>query len=140
MARKYIQPESFIGKEIICHETGLKFIGAADGCTTNYARDSAGNLFSDAGVDIAQKRELLDRSKPFVAYISSDGKHLTGWKGNILGSVISRHAITLTRRSLWHGKEYSAMQIRDIHGGLWYGRGSPGLCITIRPYKAKVKA
>lgn len=37
-----MQTESFIGKKIICAETGKEFIGATDGFTTNYARDSEG--------------------------------------------------------------------------------------------------
>ena len=132
---KTIQPESPIGKKITCTETGKTFIGAIDGISTNYARDSEGNLFSDEGVDIREKRELLDRSKPFAAYISGDNRRLTGWKGNFLGSVVSHHAIKCSRRSYIHGDTLQAYVIRDIHGGLWYGRGNAGMCINIRAYK-----
>ena len=127
--------ESMIGREIICAETGKRFIGAVVGCTTNYASDGKGNYFSDEGVNLRERRELLDRSKPFTGYISSDGRHFTGCKGNILGTVISCHRVNLPRWSYVHGDFMLSYRIRDIHGGLWYGRSSPGICINIRPMK-----
>ena len=127
--------ESLVGHSLTCAETGKQFIGATEGFTTNYARDSAGRVYCDAGVDAREKRELLDRSKPFTCYISSDGKHATGWKGNILGKVISSSPIKLTRWSCFHGKYIQAYRIRDIHGGVWYGRGNPGMCINLRATK-----
>lgn len=89
--------ESLIGQTLTCAETGKQFIGAVEGFSTNYARDSAGRVYCDEGVDAREKRDMLDRSKPFTCYISSDGKHATGWKGNILGRVISSSPIRLTR-------------------------------------------
>jgi len=132
---KTIQPESLIGQVITCHVTGKQFTGAIEGCSTNYARDSQGHIFSNEGVEISQKKDLLDRSKPFTGYISGDGRSLAGWKGNVLGTVIWSSPVRLTRRSFWHGKDYAAFRIRDIHGGLWYGRGSPGICINVRAMK-----
>ena len=134
---KTVQPETLIGISITCAETGKQFIGARDGISTNYARDSKGNIYSEEGVDIRERRDLLDRSKPFVAYISNDNKRLTGWKGNVLGAVISQHTIRNARKSFVHGDTLQAYIIRDIHGGLWYGRGNAGMCITIRAYKGK---
>ena len=132
-----IQPESLIGKEIVCAETGKRFIGEAQGCTVNYARNDAGEIFSDEGVDIREKKGLLDRTKPFFGYISSDGKLFTGWKGNELGRVVQSWSIQLTRRSNWHdAKSYRFFKVLDIHGGLWSGRGSAGMCINLRAVKA----
>jgi len=127
--------ESLIGQVITCHVTGKEFIGAVVGYSTNYARDSEGRIFSDEGVDIQQKQDLLDRSKPFTGYISGDGKSLTGWKGNHLGAVIWTSPVRLARWSHFHGKAYAAYRIRDIHGGFWYGRSSPSMCINIRAAK-----
>lgn len=127
-----------IGDTVTCNETGKQFVVQRDGCSFNYATDRDGHIFSDEGVDIREKRELLDRSKPFTCYISSDGRKATGWKGNALGDVVTRVRTALPfgrRYSHWHGKDYSAFQVRDIHGGLWKGRSSPGLCITLRPMK-----
>ena len=129
--------ESLVGHSLTCAETGKQFIGAVEGFTTNYACDSAGNVYCDAGVDACQKRELLDRSKPFTCYVSSDGKHVTGWKGNILGTIIYSSRVNLTRWSYVHGTYINAYRIRDIHGGIWYGRGNPGICINLRATKNK---
>lgn len=123
------------GDVLTCSETGKSFIAQRDGCTTNYAHGPNGEVFSDEGVDIRERRELLDRSQPFTAYISSDGKHLTGWKGNVLGTVTHTSKVRLTRLSHLHGDYITAYRIRDVHGGYWYGRGNPGMCINIRPYK-----
>lgn len=130
------------GDILTCAETGKQFVAARDGCTTNYAWDKDGNTISDEGVDIREKRTLLDRSQPFTAYLSSDSndappRKLTGWKGNVLGTVISATKYRLTRCSYTHGSHMYAVTLRDVHGGLWYGRGNPGFCITIRPKKGK---
>jgi hypothetical protein len=124
-----------VGQTVTCAETGKAFVVTTDGFTFNYAQDDAGNVYSDEGVDLREKRELLDRSRPFVGYLSSDGNHLTGWKGNILGRVVSRSTVRLTRWSYIHGRTIEAVRIRDIHGRLWYGRGNPGIAITIRAMK-----
>jgi len=129
--------ESLVGQTLTCSETGKQFIGAVEGFSTNYARDSAGRVYCDEGVDASQKRELLDRSKPFTCYVSSDGKHVTGWKGNILGTIIYSSRVKLTRWSYVHGTYINAYRIRDIHGGIWYGRGNPGICINLRATKNK---
>ena len=129
---------SMVGKKIICAETGKCFTGAIVGISTNYAYDNNGNYFSDEGVYIREKRELLDRTKPFFAYISYDGKTITGWKGNVLMNVTYSTPCKLSRMSFTHSnKTYRSIVARDIHGGLWYGRGSAGVCITLRPYKGK---
>lgn len=131
-------PTINVGDTLTCAETGKTFVAARDGCSMNYARSRDGAVISDEGVDIREKRALLDRSQPFNCYISSDGKHATGWKGNVLGTVISatRTALPFGRTfSDWHGKDYTAYQVRDVHGGIWHGKGSPGVCITLRAAK-----
>lgn len=124
-----------VGQTVTCAETGKTFVITTDGMTYNYATDREGHIFSDEGVDIRERRALLDRSLPFTAYLSSDGRRLTGWKGNVLGTVVDWSPCKLTRWSFIHGKEYRAVRIRDVHGAMWYGRGSPGVCINIRPCK-----
>ena len=124
-----------VGDTLICHETGKQFTAEKQGCTFNYATDSAGNVFSDEGVDLAEKKELRDRSRPMGGYLSCDGKRFTGWKENILGYVVRSSIVTLTHFSYTHGKTMQAVRVRDIHGALWYGRGSPGIHINLRPMK-----
>lgn len=125
--------EVSLGQVLTCAETGRQFVAARDGISFNYARDGAGNIFSDEGVDLREKRELLDRSRPFGCYISSDGRRVTGWKGNTLGTIFDWSPCKLSRVSFTHGREYRSIKVRDVHGGLWYGRGSPGVCVTLRP-------
>jgi hypothetical protein len=124
-----------LGDTLTCGETGKTFVAARDGYTTNYALDRDGNVFSDEGVDIRERRELLDRSKPYTAYLSGDAKHVTGWKGNVLGYVVWSTPCELGRRSFFHGDKYQSVRVRDVHGGYWYGRGSPGVVLTLRPKK-----
>lgn len=123
------------GQSLTCAETGKHFVAERDGISVNYARDSQGNIFSDEGVDIRERREMLDRSRPFACYISSDGRTVTGWKGNILGAIVDWSPCQLTRPSWIHGRAYRSIKVRDVHGGAWYGRGSPGVCVTLRPCK-----
>lgn len=124
-----------LGRILQCAETGKYFIAQSDGFTFNYAQDSAGNTYSDEGVNFRERRELLDRSRPFTCYISSDGKSVTGWKGNKLGDIIQASTVRLAQWSAFHGKSMLAVKVRDVHGGLWYGRGSPGICINLRACK-----
>ena len=124
-----------IGDVLTCAETGVSFIAAKDGCSFNYAHGPGDEIVSDAGVDIRERRELSHRSRPFTCYLSSDGANVTGWRGNVLGRVIASRSVRLTRTSYTHGMYMQAVRVRDVHGGEWYGRGSPGICITLRACK-----
>lgn len=139
MARN--NPDIRIGDVLTCAETGKQFFAARDGISVNYARDRAGNVYSDDAVNIRERRSMLDRSRPFTCYVSSDGKHVTGWKGNVLGDIVraTRTALPFGRRwSYVHGKDYNAYTVRDVHGAYWHGKGSPGVCIRLHPSKSKV--
>ena len=121
-----------VGQTVTCAETGKQFTIERQGMTFNYATDAQGNVYSDEGVDIRERRELLDRSKPFTCYLSSDGKHVTGWKGNILGTVTYES----TSRTGFYGSKLTHIRVRDVHGAGWYGKGSGrGMCINLRPMK-----
>jgi hypothetical protein len=125
-----------MGQTLTCSETGKQFIVARDGCSVNYAWGKDNAIFSDEGVDIYEKRELLDRSKPFFCYLSRDGKHVTGWKGNILGRVV----LSSVSKTGWWGAKLTHIRVIDVHGGRWYGKGSGnGMCITLRANKGAPK-
>lgn len=122
---------SHIGEPLSCAETGKQFIGAVVGCSTNYAKDSVGNIFSDEGVDIRERRELLDRTKPYYAYVSCDGKSVTGWKGNAL-----MHITNLSVGRVGFCRDGVYVQATDVHGNQWYGKGAgKGVCIKLRAKK-----
>ena len=122
-----------IGQILTCTETGKQFAAASDGFTYNYARDREGNLYSDEGVDIREKREMSDRSKPFCCYLSSDGRTVGGWKGNILGRV----TWSSESRTGWHGSRLTHVRVTDVHGNSWHGKGAgSGMFIRLHPSKA----
>ena len=128
-----MNPKINVGDTLTCVETGKHFIAASNGSTFNYARDSAGNVYSDEGVNIQENRAMMDRSKPFGCYLSTDGQHVTGWKGNILGRV----TLSSVSRTGWHGNQLTHVRVIDNHGGHWHGKGAGrGMCITLRPSKA----
>lgn len=122
-----------IGDTLTCAETGKTFVAALDGCSTNYARDREGNVYSDEGVDIREKRSLLDRSKPYTCYVASDGKSVTGWKGNVLGRITDIHEDEGSGR---RRTRMTHVRVIDVHGGKWYGKGEGrGMIINLYPNK-----
>ena len=124
-----------VGETLICSETGKPFVAAHDGCSVNYARGTDGRIISDEGVRIINRRELLDRSKPFVCYLSPDGKHVTGWKGDILGDVIQT-SVSSDPLSGYRRETLTHVRVKDVYGAFWYGKGSGrGMCITLRALK-----
>lgn len=122
-----------IGETLTCAETGKQFVAAADGCSFNYARTRAGETLSDEGVHLREVRGLLDRSRPFACYVSCDGKSVTGWKGNILGTatVVAEYHNNFGA-TLW------CYRVTDAHGAAWRGRNSgPGMIINLYPVAPK---
>ena len=120
------------GDSLMCAETGKTFIAARDGFTVNYARTRDGQILSDEGVDLRERRELLDRSRPFGCYLSSDGRRVTGWKGNVLGQVTRESS----SRTGWHRSDITHVRVIDCHGNPWHGKGAGrGMCITLRASK-----
>ena len=129
-------PVITMGETLNCSVTGKPFIAARDGFTFNYAWGVDGNIISDEGVRQLDTEQIRDHSKPVGAYLSGDGKHITGWKGNTLATVTQRS----TSRTGWHGSRITHIRAVDQFGGLWYGKGAGnGMYITIRPMKGKAK-
>ena len=90
-------------------------------------------MLSDEGAVIRERRELLDRSRPFTGYLSHDGKTFTTWKGAELGTVVRIDEKVGRSRD---GSYLAHIRVRDVHGGMWQGRGAGrGMCITLRPCK-----
>lgn len=109
-------------------------------CPTGYAVDRATDgLICYPCADAGQRANMLDRSGPIVAYLASDGRTVTTWTGGKLGDVVHWQSTALPfgrRRSFWHGSSYRAIRVRDVHGAMWHGKTSPGLCVTLRPMKS----
>ena len=125
------------------HEAGVSFrcmtckavkpVGTSGG--TGYARPrGCDGLLCYGCADLAQIADLKDRSKPFSAYVSSDGHSITTWTGGHLMRVTRSRACRLTRQSYTHSRNsFASFHAVDVHGGHWHGRGSPGICINLRP-------
>lgn len=134
MARAQPIASPALGSIVTCAETGKAFTVARDGCSFNYATTRDGQILSDEGVDIRERRELLNRAQPFVCYVSSDGKHVTGWKGNVLGMV----HLYAEHRTGWNGSTQARFRVMDVHGQMWSGRGAGrGMVCTLRAMKAR---
>jgi hypothetical protein len=79
------------------------------------------------------REELRDRSKPFYAYVSSDGRNVTSWPGAALGQVFDY----AEHRTGWNRSTQARFRVRDVHGQWWTGRGPGcGMYCTLRPMKA----
>jgi hypothetical protein len=77
--------------------------------------------------------ELLDRSKPFFAYVSGDGRNLSNWPGSPLGRIYNY----AESRTGWNGGKIARFRVQDVHGNWWSGRGpGKGMYCTLRPMKA----
>jgi hypothetical protein len=99
---------------------------------TGYANCSDGKTVCYPCADKRQIAELLDRSRPFVGYLSSNTNRFTTWTGGELGRVVA-----LTEAySGFHGSRQTIVRVRDVHGALWHGRGAgAGMAIKLRPMK-----
>lgn len=71
--------------------------------------------------------------QPYTGYVSSDGQSITTWTGGELAHVVRSRKCRLPRWSYFHGHHYYSITARDSDGRRWYGRSSPGICITLRP-------
>lgn len=75
-----------------------------------------------------ETREEMKTARTFCAYVSSDGRRLTTWSGETLGTAHlgSRHPWSRKRRYL---------SATDCHGTRWHGTGAPGMYATLRRCK-----
>ena len=84
----------------------------------------------------SDKRELLDRTKPFFAYLAGDGRTVTNWPGSTLGTVTHESSA----RNGFNRSKITCIRMRDVHGAMWQGRGpgrgpGRGMYIRLRPMK-----
>lgn len=89
------------------------------------ARDAAGNTMCyKCAADRLKADALAD--KVFVAYVSTDGKWITTWDGQRIGTV--------HRRTVSGFKAYYRV---TAYGKIWYGQGpsESGTYVTLRQYK-----
>lgn len=85
--------------------------------------------------DKAQRADLVGATR-FTGYLSGDGERFTTWTGGELGKVVASRPCKLTRQSFTHDRRtYRSVRVVDVWGKVWFGRGSPGIVLTL--HKAK---
>lgn len=129
-----------------CHECGAEFAKQkADAITSGFGC-GAGVRVGDTrdGQHIEQSpaicyacchkhdvAQLQDRSKPFTAYVSGDGKQITNWPG----AALMRITAESSSRGGFGGRMHYWRAV-DIHGQHWHGKNSGrGACINLRACK-----
>lgn len=125
---------SIISGETIltCHKTGKQFLAEKGGCSVNYAKDSKGNIYSDEGVYLSLKDEVLTQSK-IGAYAILESKIIQGWKReHVLGKIICHYVAN----SGFCGK-MDFIEVRMFDGSLWKGKfkSSSMQCVTLKKCK-----
>jgi hypothetical protein len=86
--------------------------------------------------DVEEFKKCGDEGRPFYGYFDED-HHLCGFRGNILARNVHAYPCKLTRMSYTHNaKSYKSVHVIDPQGRIWYGRGSAGICCTMRMKKA----
>lgn len=122
-----------LGETILtCHKTKKQFLAEKDGCSVNYAKDSKGNIYSDEGVYLSLKDELLTQNK-IGAYADLKSLVIQGWKNeHILGKIIYHYVAN----SGFCGK-MDYIEVRMFDGSLWKGKfkSSSMQCVTLKKCK-----
>lgn len=97
-----------------------------------YGIDAGGGMHCYSCCHLRDISQLKDRTKPFGAYLSSDGKTVSTWPGDALGTVHS-HGVA---RNGWHGSEIHRFHVQDAHGAWWQAWGpGKGMYCTLRAIK-----
>lgn len=122
-----------LGETILtCHKTGKQFTAQQDGCSYNYAKDSKGNIYSDEGVYLSLKDEVLTQNK-IGAYADLDKRIVQGWKSeHVLGKIICHYVAN----SGFCGK-MDFIEVRMFDGSLWKGKfkSASMQCVTLKKCK-----
>ena len=104
---------------------------------TGYARTAGDELICYPCADKRQFADLIGADRAY-GYLSRDGRRFTNWTGGTLGAVTESTptALPFGRSHSWtHGRSYRSVRVRDVHGRIWWGKGSPGVCIALRRIK-----
>lgn len=104
-----------------CHDCGEEII-KPEGCGTGYAERSNGERICYACADDEQKRDLLT-AESFFAYLNLTDMVVTTWTGGVLGRLPWQPRIGegYTPTGGHYVRFY--VDVVDIHGGRWFGRG-----------------
>lgn len=106
--------------------------GKASPHTDSYGMDHHGEMHCYGCCHARDVAELLDRTKPFSAYVSCDGRTISNWPGGLLATVTQYSEA----RTGFNRSTQAYFRAVDVHGGQWYGRGAgKGMYCTLRAMK-----
>lgn len=74
--------------------------------------------------------------EPTCGYVSSDGRTVTDWHGQFMGRITAATKVALPQWSAIHGS-YLLHYTVNINGVWYWGRSSPGILISLRPYSGR---
>ena len=97
--------------------------------TTGYGKDAAGRTYCYACCH-ARDLETMRTADRFTCYVGCDGRTLTTWTGEKLGTVTLGAVHPWSRKSPMGERHY--LRAVDVYGGRWYGTGAPGMWASLR--------
>lgn len=126
-----------------CDKCGTKIEKPDGSCGTGYARvspkgqDGPYEYHCYDCCNAAEIDAIKDRSGFFSCYLNCDGTEATTWPGGKLGDVVSRQKTShaFGRSYSLNGDQRFAVQVKDVHGAMWHGKGYAGCCINLYPMK-----
>jgi hypothetical protein len=122
-------PPSPTADPVVCAACGVECRGKPGGGTGYGETDDGRKLcYPCCG---AREIARLTRREPTTVYLGSTADTVTDWPGTVLGRVVEHHRI----RSRSVDPVY-AVRVIDVHGGRWFGRGSAGMALLLRPAKS----
>lgn len=96
----------------------------------------------EKAAETARNRDTSDREVrefktrepgPYTAYLSSNGKHITTWMGDVLATITS---VGKPARAFRNREKLTPFRARGIDGRTYYGRhNGPGMHLRMRPAK-----
>ena len=104
--------------------------------TTGYGIDSKGKTHCYTCCHKMDMQDVQGHDRPVVGYLSCDGKTIDNWSGWVIMRVVATAPCKLTRASHTHDSSYHSVWCLDVFGRRWYGRGSSGILIKMRPIGA----
>lgn len=119
-----------IGTKFICADCGQEIAIISDGYTVNCATKSSGEKVCNTCAKNGEIWHAENDDKVF-AYLSSDGRKITDWKGNTLATVTANWDIV----NNFAGK-LTCIRATTNNGRKLYGKGpGKGMYIRLRPCK-----
>ena len=120
------------GEIFACADCGMEITSVKEGCSFNYARKRNGTKVCNSCALREEIRHVENDDKIF-AYLSSDGRRITDWKGNTLAKVTAKWEVP----NNWARK--LTCVIATTNNGRELCGGGPGSGMYVRLLPTKIK-